>query len=121
MDVTASPSTQPVRSLYAGDPGYRELLQMYPAFMEEYRDTLCDLRERNDLQQIAGVAHQLKGSGGGFGFPGLTDAARELEEVCRQGEPDRLEAAIDGVLAYIARILAGFGISGNERAGGQPE
>jgi signal transduction histidine kinase/CheY-like chemotaxis protein/HPt (histidine-containing phosphotransfer) domain-containing protein len=53
---------------------------------------------QSDLPAVAGVAHQLKGSGGNFGFSELTVCAGELERVARSGDA-----------AHAARVLAGLG------------
>jgi len=43
-------------------------------------DQMMDAFERNERDHLIRLAHQLKGSGGGYGFPILTDAAGKLEE-----------------------------------------
>src|SRR3546814_13177879 len=48
--------------------------------------TLFRSLERSGLPAVAGVAHQLKGSGGNFGFPQLTEWAGMLEQVARSGD-----------------------------------
>ncbi len=40
----------------------------------------------NDLNTLATLAHQLKGSGGGHGFPAITAAAKEMEAGARAHE-----------------------------------
>ncbi|GAB4261271.1 MAG: hypothetical protein Kow0092_10690 [Deferrisomatales bacterium] len=47
---------------------------------------------QGDLLEAGRVAHTLKGSGGTYGFPEITEAAGRLDRACRAG--DRAEAAV---------------------------
>lgn len=42
----------------------------------------------HDFDQLAELAHWLKGSGGTAGFHEFTDPAKELEQLARQGGAD---------------------------------
>ncbi len=68
------------------DPDLRELVQ---AFLDQLPDKISAVEDavaRNDLAALAELAHQLKGTGGGYGFPAITDRARALEETARAAE-----------------------------------
>ena len=45
----------------------------------EMREALAD----NCYDEVRRIAHQLKGAGGGYGYPGLTEAARGLENAAQ--------------------------------------
>ncbi len=45
---------------------------------------------QGDLPQIQVLAHQLKGAGGGYGFPQITEAADALENAVREGADSSL-------------------------------
>jgi len=57
-----------------------------------------------DWHGVAGIAHQLKGSGGNFGFPELTECAGMLEQAARGGDVPtavRLLAALGTMIESI--------------------
>lgn len=58
-----------------------------------------------DWSETAGLAHQLKGSGGSFGFPELTREARQLEQAARSGEAGAVEAALRGLRQSVDEAL----------------
>lgn len=51
----------------------------------------------SDFEALRVAAHQLKGSGGGYGYPILTDRARELEQHAR-------EKALDDCISSLAEL-----------------
>src|SRR4051794_6436611 len=71
-------------SALARDP---ELVELVELFVLELPDRLAALHfaaDAGDLQEVARLAHQLKGAGGSHGFPHLTAAARLLERAARE-------------------------------------
>lgn len=95
---------EPVRSRFAGDPEYRELLEWFVASLAELAGTLRDQRRSADYAGLQVHAHQLKGAAGGYGFPELTTLASELERACRAGDPECIIRELDRLLAYMARV-----------------
>jgi HPt (histidine-containing phosphotransfer) domain-containing protein len=70
-------------SQLAGDPDLRELIER---FVHELPQRLAKLRLAacaDNLPEVGRLAHQLKGAGGSYGFPALTEAAHELERAAR--------------------------------------
>lgn len=104
MSLIASEDRAAVHSQFAADTEYRELLEMFAEALPERRRSLTDAFRAGKVSDLQTLAHQLKGAGGGFGFPGLTDHAAELETACKEGEPDRIAAELDRMLAYMDRI-----------------
>lgn len=97
---------RPVYSTLAGEPDFDELLELFAESIAERPAELSKSYRNGQIDQLRAQAHQLKGTGGGYGFQGLTDVARELEQACRAGEGDmeRIGEALDRVLHYLARI-----------------
>jgi len=63
----------------ANDAGMVELVEM---FVNELPDKVAAIKkamEDQDFEALRALAHQLKGSGGGYGFPAITKAAAEIE------------------------------------------
>ena len=58
-----------------------------------------------DLDELAQLAHWLKGSGGTAGFHEFTDLARELEQLAREGADDTQIPIILGEIEAIAGAI----------------
>ncbi len=69
-----------------GDPeSFGEIIEIFLEQLPERLDHLDGFLESGDYRQLALLAHQLKGAGGGYGYPGLTQGAAKLEaEALRQ-------------------------------------
>ncbi len=98
--------TGPVRSTFAADPEFRELLEEFAAAMPVRRDGLLDAHRRKAYDLLRTRAHQLKGAGGGFGFPELSELAAALEKACQRQDPAGIAAALEAVVSYLNRITA---------------
>ncbi len=59
------------------------LLEQFVAELPERAQAIRRALEQSDFETLLRLAHQLKGSAGGYGFPTITDAARQLEEAAR--------------------------------------
>ena len=97
----------PVRSELAGDAAFAPLLASYVASMPAKRAALAAALAAppGEVGPLRELAHQLKGSAGGYGFPGLSAAAAAVVAACREGrEPDarRTGEELAGLLARVA-------------------
>jgi HPt (histidine-containing phosphotransfer) domain-containing protein len=76
---------QPIRSIYADDPDMRDLVMEFVSEVPGRVRCLEEMLESADLTALQRLAHQLKGAGGGYGFPQITEAAAALELGLREG------------------------------------
>lgn len=58
----------------------REFLGEAREKVEELDATLADLQSAEALERLAYFAHQLKGSGGSYGYPRISDDATAIEK-----------------------------------------
>ncbi len=68
------------------DEDMRELVEM---FVDELPDKIAAIEQAiaaQDMTTLATVAHQLKGSAGGYGFPTITESARGIEQGAKANE-----------------------------------
>ena len=96
----------PVYSDFSEDPDYSELLNFFVNALPERFARLLKLQETGEIELLKELAHQLKGAGGGYGFPGLTEAARELESACKETNMDLINKRLDQLTEYMSRIVA---------------
>ncbi|QDT65002.1 Hpt domain-containing protein [Calycomorphotria hydatis] len=73
------------RSNFADDIEFREILSLFVDSAKEKSALIEQLYQKKDWETLQTVAHQLKGSSGGYGFPELTPLAMALEESARAG------------------------------------
>ncbi len=69
----------PIFSQLAGDPDMVELVEMFVSELPQRMSTMLDSWQNHDLREMRRLAHQLKGSSGGYGFSQLGRAAAHLE------------------------------------------
>ncbi|MDP6542599.1 MAG: response regulator [Phycisphaerae bacterium] len=81
-------SSEVIHSEWEDDP---ELADILNDFVESLPAKLAAMREalaNNCYDEVRRIAHQLKGASGGYGYPGLTEASRGLENAahaqCRE-------------------------------------
>lgn len=96
----------PVYSDFSDDPDYSELLNFFVDALPERLARLLEFQESGEIESLRELAHQLKGAGGGYGFPGLTEAARELESACKEKNQDLISKRLDQLTEYMSRIVA---------------
>jgi len=78
-------------------PGY---LAKRRAEVEAYRESLA----RNDFDAIRTMAHRMKGTGAGYGFPVLTEFGAALEQSAIGSDTDQIRDKIDELAKYLSTI-----------------
>ncbi len=75
----------PIRSAFEDDP---DMIDIVREFVSAFPDRMTAIEEslaKGDLARLQSLAHQLKGAGGGYGFPQITEASAELEQAVKEG------------------------------------
>ena len=89
----------------------QQLVQDYIAGLPAQVKTLQELLQAGDLKEVGRPAHQLKGAGGGYGFPKITKLARRCRSFDQQGESfDSICKQIDELVGYV-RGIAGYDLT----------
>ena len=92
----------------ADDPDLADLVEEFVAELPARVQALEQACADADLDALARLAHQLKGSAGGYGFPSITDMAAELEKRAKAKEDlDALRHAVQQVVDLCRRATAG--------------
>jgi CheY-like chemotaxis protein/HPt (histidine-containing phosphotransfer) domain-containing protein len=97
-----------VVSQFAGDPEMAEILEL---FVHRLAGQVAAMRESfalGNYEHLQRLAHGLKGSGGSYGYPSLTEACRMLEHAVRAREIEAARAALDWVAAVCQAIQNGY-------------
>jgi HPt (histidine-containing phosphotransfer) domain-containing protein len=75
---------EPIRSEFADDPDMQELLQQFLEGLTEYCAQIQQGLDDEDLETLKRAGHQLKGAGGGYGYPAITISGGHLEHAVLQ-------------------------------------
>jgi PAS domain S-box-containing protein len=97
---------EPIHStLPTDDPDFCEIIAEFADRLREKLTLMHRATDNRQLEQLAQLAHWLKGSGGTAGFPDFTDPAAELLQLARAGASDSQIAAKLIVIEEIAQRL----------------
>ncbi len=75
----------PIRSQYEDDADMLDLVREFASDLPSRARRLEELLAQGDFEELERMAHQLKGAGGGYGFPQITETAAVLELALRDG------------------------------------
>ena len=88
------------------DAQYQELVGRFVAGLPGYARAIEAGVEQGDWESVASLAHQIKGMGGSFGFPALSELALHLQEQLKDGNRDSAAVAAGELLALIRKITS---------------
>lgn len=91
--------------LVRDDPSFTKIVDQ---FVDGLKDRLAKMEEavrKADFESLRTAAHQLKGSGGGFGFPVLTESAAALEQHAKSHALDDCQSALTELRALCSRLV----------------
>jgi CheY-like chemotaxis protein/HPt (histidine-containing phosphotransfer) domain-containing protein len=83
------------------------IADLVPRYLENRRREIGLLNaalESGDFAQIRQLAHGMKGSGAGYGFPELTALGRRLEAAAITGEESQVQEALRALATYLERV-----------------
>jgi PAS domain S-box-containing protein len=99
---------EPLLSSFADDPDMLDIIDM---FVDGLPDRIMNLSlgyTEADFEAVSGIAHQIKGAAGGYGFSSISDAAQLVEQLARAGGPaDQLESPLNSLLKLCTRAILG--------------
>lgn len=105
MTTTPAPNAA-IRSQFASDHDMQEIIALFVEEMPARLDELLTSWQRSDVPNLVRMAHQLKGAGGGYGFPAVSAASGALEQTLRAIDRDRTgTAALDGILGQFRALI----------------
>jgi HPt (histidine-containing phosphotransfer) domain-containing protein len=93
-DLIENPEVE--HSQYASDPEMRGIVSLFVEDLPKRAGNLRSALANGDRGRLRTLAHQLRGSAGGYGFPGIGNAAANVEILILSGAADeRIENAVD--------------------------
>jgi HPt (histidine-containing phosphotransfer) domain-containing protein len=87
------------------DPDFQALVQVFLQKLPEMVNDICGSYAKQDWDTMQRVSHKLKGMGGGFGFPELTDIAQKINADVKAGEYEKLDSEVKELQAMFDDIM----------------
>jgi HPt (histidine-containing phosphotransfer) domain-containing protein len=84
-----------------------DLAELIPGFIQNRHDDIRQLKiavEKGDMATARLIGHSMKGSGGGYGFYGITDIGGAMEIAAKNGKKDEVERLIGELSDYLDNV-----------------
>jgi hypothetical protein len=84
-----------------------ELASLIPGFLENRRKDVTLLLaavQTGDFETVRILGHSMKGSGGGYGFDGITDIGGDIEVAAKHRDPLAIRTHVEALAWYLARV-----------------
>lgn len=105
---TSDMKKSPLISDFAGDPDMAELVEDYVMNLPLRAAAISAALAADQLDELRTLAHQVKGSAGGYGFGPITTQAAQVESLLRnQAQLDQLRKEVDALVDLCNRASAG--------------
>jgi len=88
-----------LRSELADDPNFTPLVEEFLAGLNDRLNEIDSAWKTEAWEKMRSAVHQLKGAGGGYGYPTITDRARDVEDAITQTTYDQMTARMASLKA----------------------
>ncbi len=99
------PDHGPITSEFADDRDMAILIEEFVASLPGRAHAILEHINQGATEQARTMAHQLKGAGGGYGFPQVTEAARVVDLAIRERRIDDAHTAAQALITLSTRIV----------------
>ncbi len=118
VSKTVQQAGKPVVSRLADNPRFERLILAFVKKLEGQIVKMEEAWKQGDLEELAGLAHWLKGAGGTVGYDAFTEPTAELENYARQQQGDQAGQMLEQVKSLAKEIVSpGDGYTGNDGEG----
>jgi len=95
---------EPIRCELADNPDLADLVARFVGRLDGRLLKLSQAVSLGDCERVRRMAHQLKGAGGSYGLPALSDQAKALEQAAAAGDLDLARLALNALTGIVRRI-----------------
>jgi HPt (histidine-containing phosphotransfer) domain-containing protein len=78
-----------------------------PGFLQHRRQdviAMLDALDRGDFETVESLGHGMKGAGGSYGFPGITDIGAALEQAAESADTEASRKWVGELSKYLDRV-----------------
>lgn len=98
------PAATPVRIPVQAPEGVEEAVPLFLEITRADLQTLADALRQSDYAKIRFIGHDLKGSGGGYGFDGISAIGKLIEEAAKRSDGEEVGRQIAALTDYLDRV-----------------
>ncbi|MDB5329281.1 MAG: luxQ 3 [Phycisphaerales bacterium] len=108
-ELSNPPANSPrLRSELEHEPSVKRLLEKFVNRLPERVSSIAALLQEKDLNGLRQAIHQLKGAGGGYGFPKITDLASKAEDrIKAEADLETIRTDVESLLSLV-RSVSGY-------------
>jgi len=84
-----------------------DIKDLVPLYIEKRKDDLNKMKELfkdKNYEELRSMGHKIKGSGGGYGFQGLTMIGARIEMSAKEAQLEALQRAIELFQTYLEKV-----------------
>ncbi|MCB9845167.1 MAG: Hpt domain-containing protein [Phycisphaeraceae bacterium] len=104
MGTDRPSSCLPLVSEFAHDPDMAEIVVEFLDSLPERIETMESAWRDGATRELSTLVHQLKGAGGGYGYPSITEAAGALEARLKGTEGSGPDSDIRDRLSHVVTL-----------------
>lgn len=89
----------------------RKFADLIPGFLEHRRQDVTVMKaalEHDDFETVATLGHGMRGAGGSYGFPAITDIGAALEQAATDVDRDGSQKWVAELSSYLDRVEVSF-------------
>lgn len=89
----------------------QDLKELIPGFLARRHDDVRKLRAALDARDVDAVrvtGHSMKGTGGGYGFDGLSEIGAAIEIAAKGGDLEAARGGLERLVDYLERVQVRF-------------
>lgn len=106
MSPSQNSGSEPIGSeLISEDASFADIVMQFVDGLGERLNKMEQAMSAADFESLRVAAHQLKGSGGGYGYPILTERAASLERQAKSKSLDACQTTLDELKQICNRIV----------------
>ncbi|MDY7010167.1 MAG: response regulator [Planctomycetota bacterium] len=96
-----------IRSCYDNDSDMIELIDKFVASLPDHIEEMRQALTNGFYEHLQRMAHQLKGTGGGYGYPMLTKTAKTLEDAAKTEDVETANITLNSLASLCCAIVHG--------------
>ncbi len=104
---TKTDAKAPIRSAFSDDPDMADIVKQFVAGLADRVKDMKDALDHNDYQTLNRCAHQMKGAGGSYGYPPLSEQAEKLQQSADKQDAEGARLRLNELDNLCKRIITG--------------
>ncbi|MCK4658614.1 MAG: Hpt domain-containing protein [Phycisphaerae bacterium] len=104
-DQDNKPDSFITSDLVSEDESFADIVEDFVSDLGQRITEMANALGNSDFQSLKYLAHQLKGSGGGYGYPCLSEVADEIEQQALCEELPACQQSMNQLKAMVSRVV----------------